>query len=861
MRIAVEPGRADVTPGVPTPFTLTIANTSSVIGGYAIRILGADPGWVELETDEVSLFPDESRTIGFTVTPPTGIMAGARRIAVQVRELTPPESTSVVELDLSVPSSPSTDLRVDPLTVTAGRHAPFSLVVANRGNTQVERRLAGDDPEDRVKFRFDPPLVSLSPGEHAVVDLRATARRPFLGSPRVRMLSLYLDPPSSPDDDRTFARDEREAVGLATFIQKPVVSRGGISLFGLLAAVTVFGLVITLALTRLVGQSAQDRDLALQVAAARNSSATTGTSSASGTVRLLTSGKPVAGVSVSLYSTDNDAAPLASTATNDQGSYTLPNLPAGSYKVSFRGAGFVQLWYPGTPNQSDATQIQLTAAQQRTGLDVNLGGVPATISGTVSGDDVSAATLYLETAPLVDTTIAVPGGPAGVDTSAIVKTVPIGADGTFTLTDVPSPSVYQIRVVKPGYATSVQRIDIGAGEDRKGVQIALRKGDGLVSGKVTTGAGPLGGVTITATAGQSTANTVSLTERGAEGTFTLQALPTPASITLVASKAGYASQTLTLTLAPGQKLTGVSITLARSSGSLEGVVSLVKDGARAPGVSVSATNGSLTVTSHTESTDHVGFWQLGGLPVPGTYTVTFSRADLVSQTISVSLDGAGNITPGSFGAQITDKGIAVSMQAAWATVWGTVSQRTSAAGSGSQPIGEATITLTSGSVTYTTTTASTPSGSVGEFRLENLPPGTYTVSVNRPGTSPTSTIMTLRAGQVAKYEPLLDAAASITGLVRGTDGGPVRAGWTVELYEAAQYPSVLAATTKTDTTGRFTFPSVDAPQAYVIVVRPTSGSAQAASRTVQIEPSEQLGSATDSNPLYRNLVIEADPDE
>ena len=60
-----------------------------------------------------------------------------------------------------------------------------------------------------------------------------------------------------------------------------------------------------------------------------------------------------------------------------------------------------------------------------------------------------------------------------------MKTVPIGADGTFALTDVPSPSVYQIRVVKPGYATSIQRIDVGAGETRKGVQIVLRKGDGL----------------------------------------------------------------------------------------------------------------------------------------------------------------------------------------------------------------------------------------------------------------------------------------------------------------------------------------------------------------------------------------------
>jgi 5-hydroxyisourate hydrolase-like protein (transthyretin family) len=858
MRIDVMPQHTDAVPGQPAPFTLTVANTSSVIGGYVVRVLGADPGWVQLDASEISLFPDESRTIPFTVTPPEGIMAGTRRIAVQVRELTPPGATSVIELDVAIPSTPSVQLRVDPLTVTAGRSAAFSLLVANTGNTQVERRLGGDDPEQRVSFRFAPAVVSLAPGEHAVVDLRASARRSILGSPAVRSLALYLDPLEQQDDEQS-ARVERETKAQATFIQRPLLSRGGLSLLGLLAAVTVFGLVITLALSQLVGQSAADRDLALQVSAARNATAATGTAGASGTARLLTSGKPVAGVSVAVYSTDNTTSPLASTATSDKGTYRLPNLPAGTYKLSFRGAGFVQLWYPGTTNDSDATEVRLAAGQQRAGLDVSLGGVPATISGTVTGDDVSAATLYLETAPTGPALVPGAGDLFTTDTSAIVKTVPVGADGTFALADVPSPSIYQIRVVKPGYATSVQRIDIGAGETRKGVQIALRKGDGLVSGTVTSPAGPLGGVTITATAGQSTANTVSLTE-GSVGTFTLRSLPTPAAVTLVASKAGYASQTLTLTLAAGQKLTGVSITLVQSSGAMEGTVHLVDGNAPAPGVSVTVTDGSLTVTSQTESSGRVGFWHIGGLGVPGTYTMTFARPDLVSQTVSVSLDGAGNITPGSFGAQISGTGISVSMQSAWASVAGTVKQHTSATGTGDRPVGEAVVTLTSGSTMYTTTTASTPEQSQGAFRLENLPPGTYTVSVSQRGTSPTSTIMTLRAGQAAAYNPVLETAASITGRVVGTDHQVVRAGWTVELYVASQYPAIITASTKTDSTGRFTFPAVDAPQAYVIVVRPTSASAQAATRTVQIDPSEQLGSATDTNPKYANLLIEADTD-
>ena len=63
----------------------------------------------------------------------------------------------------------------------------------------------------------------------------------------------------------------------------------------------MFATVITIAFSALVGQSAQDRDLAIQVAAARNSVAIAGTSTLGGTVVLLTDGAPVAGVTVELF--------------------------------------------------------------------------------------------------------------------------------------------------------------------------------------------------------------------------------------------------------------------------------------------------------------------------------------------------------------------------------------------------------------------------------------------------------------------------------------------------------------------------------------------------------------------------------
>ncbi|MDP9091927.1 MAG: carboxypeptidase regulatory-like domain-containing protein [Actinomycetota bacterium] len=850
MRVEVTPRIASVSPGVQQPISITITNTSTVIGGYVVRVLGADPGWIELDGDQISLFPDETRVLVATITPPRGIPAGNRRIAIQVRELTPPHASTIAELDLTVPASHDVQLRVDPLAVTAGKQAAFSLLVENTGNTPLVGRLDADDPEGKVGFSFLPERLALAPGEHSVVDMRARARRHFTGSPTVRMLAIYLDQQPA---DSFFAmdaelpppaRDEREALANATFIQRSVLSRGALSLLGLLVAVTVFALVITIALSKLVGQTTADRNLALQVAAARNSPAATGTSGVAGTVSLLTSAKPVAGVAVSVFSASDTSVAVATTATDTKGAYQVGNLAAGKYKISFRGAGFVQLWYPGAATDADATTVTLAPNQVQAGLNVSLGGVPASIAGTVVGNDVSAATLFLETIPSGTQTAStgptlLPAPVPGVATppnngGAVLKTVPIGSDGSFSLTNVPSPSIYDLVVTKVGYATSTQRIDIGAGESRTGVQLTLSKGDGLMSGTVTNASGPLGGATITATSGQSTASTVSLTV-GAVGSFTLRSLPTPATFTVVASAPGFASQTLTLTLSAGQKLTGVAITLSQSSGSLGGVVTVLPTNARAPGVAVTVTDGLLSIQTVTESTGNVGTWKVAGLAVPGTYTVTFTRIDLASQTVSVSLDASGNITPGSLGALITPTGITVNMQSSTATVFGRITQ----AGGGTicdstSGLGEATVGLNSGSSSYTVTSASV-APNCGQYRLEQIPPGTYTLTVSAgSGTSPSSQVITLTAGASLHRDVALAPPASMSGKVQHNTGNgeQPRAGWTVFLYPVSQYPSVVSRTTVTDRNGNFSFQDIDAGK-YIVAAGPTSDPANA-TNTIQV---------------------------
>ncbi|WP_026146109.1 carboxypeptidase-like regulatory domain-containing protein [Nocardioides sp. Iso805N] len=943
MIVDVSPRRFTVTPGTPQQLEVTVTNTGDVIGGYALRVLGADPGWVETTDQTFSLFPEESRTLTIAVTVPQGIAAGERRVAVQLRELTPPEHSSINEVVLVVPDAPALQVRADPMAQQTGRAGRFTLLVDNTGNTLARGRLAGTDAEGKVKYVFSPAELVLAPGEHAVVDLKVKARQPFFGQPAVRSLSFFLDPPEgsrvvvvpapaakpapkgvaattdapvAPEPGRrkrTRGRSkqlaltpERDTPALAnaTLIQRPVVGRGSLSLLGLLIAVTVFAVVITLALSKIVGQSAADRDLALQIASAGDGSGSSGTSGVAGTVRLLTSGTPVPGVAVTVYSAADTNTPLATTATGDNGTYTVGDLPAGDYKLTFRGAGFVQLWYPQALEASNATTVTLTANQQHGGLDVSLGGVPATVSGTVKGDDVSNATLTLRTpggsastaatgtggvtgaaatgsstgstgstgsgvsartathaayvaaragAATDDTSLTPPpsAGTGSTDGSAegggdasagaIVTTVPIGADGTFTLNNVPSPSVYEVEVSKPGYATSTQLIDVSAGETRTDLDITLRKGDGLISGTVSSTAGPLGDVTLTATSGQTTVTTISLDKAdgaNGKGSFVLRSLPTPAQFTIVATADGYASQTMSVSLAAGQTLTGVSLTLGRSSGSLSGAVTLSSGGDPAAGVGVLVTDGSQTIQTASQSSGKaVGTWRVDGLALPGTYTVTFARSDLASHTLSVSLDADGNITPASIGPGITVSGISVALHPSTAVLYGVVKQKGS---SGAAAIGEATVQLSSGTSSYTVTTASVPASSAGAYRIEDIPPGTYTVSVSLGGVTPTSSIVKLAAGDVTAYNPKLEPAASITGTVVNASGATLGPGYVVELYQADAYPSTVYRTTTTRSDGTFSFTNVDAPQTYVIQVRPTSGSAPTGTTTLQLAASQAL---------------------
>lgn len=830
MRLDIDPRRLVVQPGVPATFVATVTNTSALIAGYSVRVLGADPSWVRVDEPELRLFPDETSAVVVTLTLPEGVPAGERRVALQVRDLADDGAIAVQDLVLDVPPAPRTSLRLDPPTVTAGAAAVFSVVVHNEGNTHQVGRVVARDPEAATAFTFRPASFEVPPGQSVALALQARARRPLVGDPRMRPFELRLDGPTAPPPDAPPAAS-------GVFVQKPRFARGALALLGLMLALTTFAVVITIALSSVVGRSAADRDLALQVAQARVEQAATGSSSLSGSVTDLSTGEGVADVSVEAFG-DDPAQPILTRATAPDGTFVLPQLPAGEYTLRVRGAGFDETWYPAAPTQGDAQPVEVQTGQSVDGLTVLVGGVPATLTGTVTGTDVAGAILTVElpldTGPLAGTPPEPGEAPAAPTSGAVVRTVPVGAEGTFEVTDLPSPGVYDLVVTKEGFASSVQRVDVAAGEDRTGVRLALLQGDGSITGTVSGFAGPVAGATVTATSGQVVVETVSLTQ-DAVGSFVLRGLPTPAAYTVVVSAEGFAPATLNLTLTQAQTLTGVDVVLGRDEATLGGLVQVA--GGKADGVDVTVTDGALTLQTVTQSTDPVGRWSLSGLRVPSTYTVTFSRADLESQVLSVSIDAFGTVTAGASSATSVD----VTMRFATAQISGVVRQPAVVDGT-PERVGNVRVVVSSGSTQRVVHTATTPTKAVGSFHVGGLEPGTYTVTFSRAGTRATSEIVVLAAAETRDVSPVLVAPARITGTVTYAGGGDGE-GLAVLLYRASEYGTAAGPvrTTTAGAGGAYVFTDVDAPENYLIEVRVTAdGSVLATTPPLTLGASDQL---------------------
>ncbi|MET0578516.1 MAG: carboxypeptidase-like regulatory domain-containing protein, partial [Ilumatobacteraceae bacterium] len=243
------------------------------------------------------------------------------------------------------------------------------------------------------------------------------------------------------------------------------------------------------------------------------------------------------------------------------------------------------------------------------------------------------------------------------------------------------------------------------------------------------------------------------------------------------------------------------------------------------------TGPDVDVSTTTASVGAVGSYILADLPVPATYTITFAKEGLVSQTRLEDLDplaGRGTLT-----------GIDARLVPSTAVIRGTVRS------SGGAAVAGATVQLSDGSETLEVLSADDP---LGRFEFASVAPGAYTLTATAQGTSPSVELVNVIAADVVDLTVNLEPQASLFGqvLVLEPQTGQFVpfVGATVRLFPAAAFPgtpSQATATATTDGAGNYTFNDLVAPDDLVVAVYSSTTSADSLdAELVQTQPSQAV---------------------
>jgi hypothetical protein len=772
------PDTVAVAPGESGLISVAVTNSSAVIDAYRVQVFGLDPSWVEIEPARLSLFPGETANVAVNLRLPHDYPASQRTLTVNVASDDDPGSFALSQVELAVQPRTKTSLHIDPVMITGGRRATFGMVIGNEGNAPVTASAFAVDPEDLAEFSFDPSEVVVAPGREQVIQVTAEGGRSWFGPPRPRTFTFGVDA-------------EARVESLATFVQRPRVGRWMLTLLGLLTAAAVFAAVLSRSFDRVVEEARVSTaviDAALSSGGAGGAVVPADPGTVRGTLVSRTTGAGLSGATAELFVDGDDATPVGSAATDDDGAFTFSSLGAGTYLLKLSGSGVNQIWFGNTPTSEESTRIEVRLGEV-TQLDpIQIGGIPVPVDGVVAIDDPSGVTITL-LAP----------GQSDPNAPGVVATVEVGPDGSFELPDIPSPGEYEMVISKPGFATESRRIVLQPGQGLDGVEISLRPGNGVIRGTVSAPGSPLGGATVVATDGTNRIETVSLTE-GAVGTFTLRDLAVPGQYTVTINAPGFSAEARTVTLGTAAPDAEFAVALVPATGSASGRA--LVNGAPARGLTVSISGGDVNRTTAVVSQGpSAGSYSFFNLPAPRTYTLTFSGAGTIPQVRVVDLD------PRS-GTQ-TQTGIDVSLSPERTNVRGIVRDVDGS------PASQATVRLTDGADELVMLTADEPT--TGRFEFANIAPGAYTLTASRIGTVPVVILVNVSAANPAPdIEVQLGQQASVSGRVIAPDVG-VRQ-YTMKLYEPALFPVTALATTTTDANGAYSFGALDAPTNYVVAV-------------------------------------------
>ncbi|MFC6340841.1 carboxypeptidase regulatory-like domain-containing protein, partial [Nocardioides hankookensis] len=251
-----------------------------------------------------------------------------------------------------------------------------------------------------------------------------------------------------------------------------------------------------------------------------------------------------------------------------------------------------------------------------------------------------------------------------------------------------------------------------------------------------------------------------------------------------------------------------------------------------------------TPSDRTATTTTDGSWAFAKVKKPGYYLLTFSKPGFQKQSFVIDSTSDAAAEP-----------LEVDLAAGNGTLSGTVVGP-------SGKVGAATVTISDGTTTITTSTNSR--GDVGHWMVKGLStPGSYVVQASKPGLSSESRMVSLAAGGTATADLEVKAGvASLTGRVRSANASGELAGiGGATVTVTSESGEVRTATTLTqgdkvagsnarvsaDFVGTYTVPGLPAPGTYVVTL--TGPGMQTQTSKVTLKPGQsRAGSSADLVP-------------
>jgi len=692
--------RVTIEPGQPVAVSLQVLNTTDTIETVRCSLIGIVPDRLEQTPGDVTLFPGESTRITLDLWFYPTLPAGRHDIFVAVRTGSG-EHTTEVPLRIDVNPVVSASLVVEPPLVFAGRKGTFDARGVNTGNVPLALLVRASDADRVLELEVAKPSWRLRLDGSESTRIVAKHKRPLTGPPVEHTITI------------TAEQDDVFETQVVRFRQKAIFTPGIITIMTIAMIVAVWALAMVFGVRAALAPppptKAVPETFASGITGADLDPTAVGGSFA-GTIRAATTAEGLPRVTVEAF--DKDAVLVGATATDEDGAFELPALLPANYRIRIRAEGYDDVWWPSASSLRDAMPLLAPPGELRDGLDVELVGRPATLGGQVIAGDAPGPGVGVELTP-VDLLEAIEPLTATTDDS-----------GNWVVDGLPSPATYRITYRAEGFDPVELTQPVQGGATIAVNTATLPAAPGVLTGQVVNRSGSsLGGVAVVLTRGTLEVATTTPTS-GEVGFFEIPELPTPATYLLTFTLDGYASETIAVRLGPGETRDDLVVVLPEAFGSVSGVLTNATSGEPLGGATVTVSGGGVVLQSETLTSGTVGGYRIAGLPVPGSYAVTFDLEGFGRQTIQVDLSRSDPDAS-------RDVALGVGL--------GRVEGKVTDSGTG---LGNVVVRITDGgSFSRETLTATAPSASIGDYAFGGLPPGSYTVTATRTG-EPTTVVGT-----------------------------------------------------------------------------------------------------------------------